>query len=552
MNKILYFLLLCLVAQVSTAQRTVGLLSYKPWKSYDGYNLVYPHNQSNTYLLNNCGEIVHVWEGEVGDKPGNTAYIQENGDLVRTHRQSDITQDPIWAGGGGETVEILSWDNDIKWEYSINTDLERLHHDIAVLPNGNILMIVWELKTIDECIQAGRDTSTLTENEMWPDKIIEVDPATDDIVWEWFAWDHLIQDKYADKDNFGVIADNPGKININWDTNSGKADWMHCNAIDFDPVNNHILLSVPTFHEMWIIDHSTTTEQAAGSTGGFSGKGGDLVYRWGNDAAYDQGDETDQKLFYQHDVQIVDDFLTPSHPYYGKFAAFNNRVGADFSSVVIWDNTFDMYDAKFQTIGEVYAPETYTLSKTHPDPQSLFSTGLSSIQVLPNNNLLICDGRHGYSFEMTPDNDIVWEYVTPIKGGAAVNQGDTLQINNNLTFRMKRYPIDFAAFEGKDLEGDGFIEIGSEEEFCDQILPIQMSYVNDDLKVYPNPSVGFVTLEWESKLYEEITILNLLGQVMYNEEISGGRLFLDVSTWESGNYFVKTSGNGITKIVIAN
>ncbi len=550
MNRLLHFLLFCFLIQFAHAQRTVGLLSYKPWKSYDGYNLLYPHNQPHTYLIDNCGEIVHVWEGEADRRPGNTAYIQENGDLIRTSRGADITQDPIWAGGGGERVEIRTWDNEVKWEYSINDSLERLHHDIAVLPDGNILMIVWELKNIEACVQAGRDTSTLTQNEMWPDKIIEVDPTNNEIVWEWHAWDHLVQDQFPDKDNFGVVAENPGKIDVNWDTNSGKADWMHSNAIDFDPINNQILLSVPQFHEIWVIDHSTTTEQAAGSTGGFSGKGGDLIYRWGNNAAYDQGDESDQQLFYQHDVQIVDDFLTPSHPYFGKFAAFNNRVGADYSSVVIWDNTYDMYDAKFQTIGDIYAPETFALSKTHPIPTELYSTGLSSVQVLPNNNLLICDGRHGYSFEMTPEDEVVWEYVTPLKGGAAVEQGDTLDINNNLTFRMKRYPIDFAGFEGRTLEGDGFIEVGGDEAFCDQILPVEMSYINDDLKVYPNPTAGFVTLEWESKLYEEITILNTLGQVMYNREHSGGRIFLDVSSWDAGQYFIRTSGQGITKLII--
>ena len=539
----------CISFQLSS-QRTVGLISYKPWSSYDGYNILYPHNQSDVFLLNNCGEIVHKWEGEDGRKPGNTAYILDNGNLVKTHRATDISMDNIWAGGGGETVEIVSWDNASIWSYTLNSETERMHHDITVLPNGNIAMIVWEYKSEEEAIAAGRDTSLITQDALWPDKIVEINPENDEIVWEWHVWDHLVQDYDATKANYDVVADSPSKVNLNFDTNDGKADWMHTNALDFDPINNHIILSVPTFHEMWVIDHSTTTAQAATSNGGISGKGGDLIYRWGNPAAYDNGTADDQKLFYQHDVQVVDDFLLPNHPLFGKYAAFNNRVGEDFSSVVIWDNPYDMYLAEFAKNGDVFAPEDYKISLTHPIPQKLFSSGLSSIQVLPNSNYLITDGRHGYTFELTPDNEIVWEYITPIKGGFPAAQGDSLEINNNLTFRTKRYPVDYPGFTGKVLEGNGFIEIDGDEEFCNQILPIEMTYENDDLKISPNPASNFITIEWETKRYEDIRILDIFGREMMNETVSGGRIFVDISDYTPGYYFVKTSGIGVKKFIV--
>ncbi|MCB0598325.1 MAG: hypothetical protein KDD28_29900, partial [Phaeodactylibacter sp.] len=64
----LLFLFVNLMAQ--DTPHTVGLLSYNPSKAYDGYNLIYPHNQPNVYLLDNCGEVVHVWEDEPQWRPG--------------------------------------------------------------------------------------------------------------------------------------------------------------------------------------------------------------------------------------------------------------------------------------------------------------------------------------------------------------------------------------------------------------------------------------------------------------------------------------------------
>jgi len=45
-----------------------------------------------------------------------------------------------------------------------------------------------------------------------------------------------------------------------------------------------------------VIDHSTTTAQAAGHSGGTYGKGGDLLYRWGNPNAYQHGTAADESF----------------------------------------------------------------------------------------------------------------------------------------------------------------------------------------------------------------------------------------------------------------
>jgi hypothetical protein len=555
MQKAFYtcFILFFLSPFFLIAQNTVGLLSYVPSKAFDGYNLIYPHNQPNVYLLDNCGEIVHVWEDDASFRPGNTAYLLEDGRLVKTKRPAAIAGDAIWAGGGGATVEIRSWDNDLLWSFTMNNDSMRLHHDIEVLPDGNILMIAWELKTKQEAIQAGRDTALLPDGELWPDYILEVDPTTDEIVWEWHAWDHLIQDFDQSKGNFGDVAAQPERIDLNWDTSDGADDWMHSNALDYNPDNDQIVLSVPTFHEIWVIDHSTTTAEAAGSSGGLGGRGGDLLYRWGNPAVYRAGDADDQKLFYQHDIHWIRDFIDPFDPNYDKFAVFNNRVGADFSTANVFSSPFDMYEFTYPMDGGVWGPENFDLTLEHPeDPSKIYSTGLSSVQYLPNGNFLITAGRTGYTFELTPDELIVWEYVTPLKGGAPVAQGDTsLTTNSNLTFRVKRYPADYSAFAGKDLSQKGWIELDPNTTFCDQILPIYEQRSEYGLKLFPNPADGMVTLEWEGGRYVDIEILDMLGRPIHaSMHLSGGRRYLDTSNWPDGLYLVRINQKETAKLLV--
>ena len=367
-------------SSIVLGQNTVGLLSYSPSQSYDGYNLVYPQNQPNVFLLDNCGEIVHIWEDDNGWVPGNTAYLTDEGLLYKTKRSSSVAQDAIFAGGAGATIEIRDWDNNLIWTYTLNDENFRLHHDIALTDEGTILAIAWELKTNEESAAVGRDTSTLAQAKMWPDYILEIDPATDEVIWEWHAWDHLIRDFDSTKNNFGVIADHPERIDVNYGRLDGHPDWMHANSIDYNADLDQILLSVPYFDEIWIIDHTTTTEEAASSFGGFGNRGGDLMYRWGNPMTYGQGTVDDKQFFFQHDAHWIDDFLEPTHPQYGKIAVFNNRFAADISVASIISPDWVMYEWEYTIENNTYLPETYDFNLAHPvDSTDLWSTGLSSV-----------------------------------------------------------------------------------------------------------------------------------------------------------------------------
>ena len=553
MIKKLLTLLLLFVGFQAFNQNTVGLTSYNPSKSFEGYNLIYPHNQPNVYLLNNCGELVNVWEDDPAYRPGNTTYLLPDGRLVKTKRLANVSMDPIWAGGGGAIVEIRDWDNNLEWSFEMNNAQQRLHHDITVTPQGTIIMIAWEKKTKEEAIQAGRDTTLLPDEELWPEFLIEIDPATDEVVWEWHLWDHLVQDFDATKDNFGVVEDHPELMDINFTTNNGGRDWMHANAVDFNEELNQVILSTPFLSEMYIIDHSTTTAQAAGHVSGLGSRGGDFLYRWGNPQAYRAGTADDQILFSNHDVHWIDNFLDASHPYFGKIGVFNNGAGPDFSTANVFTPNWDMYTWSYPvTPGSAWEPAAFDLTLTHPTPTAVYSTGLSSVQFLPNGNVLILSGRQGYAFEMTPDNEIVWEYITPLKNGQPVSQGDTLAPNDNLTFRMDRYPADFSAFDGRDLSPKGWIELNPDSNFCDELLPAFENMKQHYLTLSPNPANGMVTLKWEGGVWVNIEIYDLLGRpVMEPVRVTGGRKFLDVSGWQTGVYFIRINQRETVKLLIS-
>ncbi len=535
---LIIFLLFLLYFQNIAQENTVGLLSYQVDRSFDGYNLLYQHNQPNVYLLNNCGEIVHVWEDEDNFRPGNTAYLLDDGRLVKCKRDANFMDDAIWAGGGGAIIEMRDWDNNLIWSFEMNDSINRLHHDIAITQDETILALAWEYKDTEDCIAAGRDTSTLAQKTMWPDWIFEIDPEKDSIIWEWHAWDHLVQDFDPSKANYGVISEEVNKIDVNFGRVDGHPDWMHANALDYNAELDQILLSVPYFNEIWVIDHSTTNQESSGSAGGFGNKGGDLLWRWGNPLTYQQGDSTDQRLFFQHDAHWIDNNLPLSFPYYNQIAVYNNRIGADFSVANVVEPAWDMYDWVYLEEDGAFLPESTSVTISHPDPTKLWSTGLSSVQFLPNGNRLLSVGRFGYNVELTDDGDIVWEYVTPQKGVLPATQGDTLSINNNLTFRMRRYPVDHVAFADKDLSPKGWIELEPDTTFCDKLVSTMNPMSESNFRLYPNPVNDILQIEWDGIQHAHFVIHNIHGELISSFDANGGKVYYDVGQCHPGMYFV--------------
>ncbi len=261
----------------------------------EGYVLYAPLASTRTYLIDGKNHAVKTWSSDY--KAGQSAYLLDDGSLLRAGMMKNadnffakiIAALPDMALGFnvGGVVERLSPKGELLWRYEHFSDTVMPHHDVEILPNGNVLMILWEYKTREEAIDAGRDPKTVDDKGLWVDAVLEIAPSgstSGEVVWEWHAWDHMVQHFDPDKANYGKLADNPGRLDIN---NSHyvllPADLMHTNSVHYNPDLDQVLLSSYNYSEFWIIDHATTSAEAAG-------EGGEFLYRWGNPAVYGHAD----------------------------------------------------------------------------------------------------------------------------------------------------------------------------------------------------------------------------------------------------------------------
>ncbi len=513
---------------------TVGLL-LNDINSFDGYTLFAPNTFNKTYLIDNCGNTVNTWQSSY--PPGLSAYLLPNGNLLRTAHISNS----VFASGGGSggRLELFDFSGNVIWSTNYSDNSHHQHHDVEFLPNGNILMIAWEYKSSAEAITAGRNPALLNAN-LWPDQVVEIEPtgsSSFNIIWEWHSWDHLIQDYDSSKANFGVVQDNPELININF-SNSNNQDWMHTNSIDYNPLLDQILLSIHNFQEIWVIDHSTTTAEAAGHNGGNSGKGGDLLYRWGNPGAYNRGTPANQKFWGQHDAHWIEPGLHDE----GKIMVFNNginRPGGNSSSVDVLEPPLDSAGTYLLNGILPFGPDSLLWQYAGNPPAAFYSSNISGAQRLENGNTLICVGSSGNFFEIDTIGNTVWNYINPVNSMGPVNQGAIP--TGNSVFRCTRYSRHYSGLVGQILQAGLPLELNPYPSSCqlytsteDDVFP----FLSNTINIFPNPATKQFTILNEDERELAITIADLQGRIYEKVKSQIHQITLSTNSLPSGIYII--------------
>jgi hypothetical protein len=554
MNK-LKFLVFSVLISASTfqiqGQQTIGALVNTP-EAMDAYTFFSVTFGRKSYLIDNCGEVIRDWDHQF--RAGLAGYMLPDGRILRT---SSINHPRISQTSQGGLLEIYGWDGDLEWSYDFTDNIRTQHHDIVYMENGNILVLAWEFIDDDEVVELGRDLTRFNRRDLYGEAVYEIKPVgVDDaeIIWEWHLRDHYVQDYDPTKLNYVTdIGDHPRKYDFNyfgfsaWST----TDWTHCNALDYNAERDEVLINCRGGNEFWIIDHSTTTAQAATDTGGTRGHGGDFLYRWGNPGAYKKGNNGDIKLFGAHGLE----WIPNDRPYGGSIVAFNNglpRPAGNFSTVEVVTPAMDEDGNYLMDTDGIFMPEdavyTYTASG---NPRSFFSNYQSNAYFLANGHLFTNRGDYGHFVELDSNEQVVWEYINPAGASGPAQQGQYPQSSS--VFTATRLPANHSAFDGKDLTPQGVIELDSDYTDCliySAVSPIDQgvntriwySAQEDMLYIEPDVTSAFV-----------ISIWTMDGKQVGTFHCHDRQMQIRTHEWAVGTYVVAVTndeGRMISKLMI--
>ena len=317
---------------------------------------------------------------------GGDVRLLPSGNLLRLNK---TFREPSGAMGSvGERLLEVNWEGNVVWEHRNST----MHHDFYRYENGNTLINI-HVRIPREIVKKvkGGIPASRKDGEIWGSGFQEITPSGK-VVWEWIGHEHLD----PEIDVFCPLC----PLNI----------WGYINGVDVFP-NGDIVASFRHMNCIMIIDR----------------KSGDIKWRWGR-----------EKLGHQHSPLVLKT---------GNVLLFDNGFHRLLAKEYM--DTFSMeshsrvleVDPKSAEIVWKYEAE---------DLFSFYSPICSGAERLSNGNTLICESTKGRIFEVTSENEIVWEFVNPFYVKKE-RMGWT-----NYMFRAHRYGYDFPGLAGKDLSPDRF------------------------------------------------------------------------------------------------
>lgn len=402
----------------------------------DDYILITPMRQDTTYLIDRTGKLQQSWSNE-GDEVL-MAYLMKDGSVLRSIFTN--ADNGINIPGKTGKLQIIDKNNALVWEWHLDNSTQALHHDIALLPNGNILASVWEVIDFNMCVEAGRDPNKLFDNRLVIDKVIEIQPVGNNqanIIWEWSLWDHIIQDFDVNRSNYGDIADHPELFDVN--LGAGGENYTHVNSLNYITEFDQIIINSRTLNEFFIIDHSTSTEEARTSLGGTYGKGGDILFRWGNPVNFKTGNSNDRKITGQHDASFF-----KSNGQFENFLVFDNLDNVEYSTVkAINVNISEIGNyPNVLDIGNIPSNVSWEYSSN-----SILSKLTSGCQRLRNGNILITSTAGNIIREVTMDKRVVWEYDF---NQESTDEQDFKMYSNG--FKTRSLSVNYSGIQSLNLE----------------------------------------------------------------------------------------------------
>ena len=402
-----------------------GTTIYDPARAFNAF-VLFAGGDGVSRLIDLNGNVVHEWKftGQpvsfidpalVGGARGRIFVTLETEDGKGTDLVPGRVQTRI-----NKTVGEVDWDGKTVWRFGPEAPGGRAqqHHDIARLPNGNTLVlanIVYPLPGF-------------AAPQVLDDLAYEVNPEGE-IVWTWAASDHI--------DEIGF---SPEELKLL--RNAKNADYLHVN--DLKPVGpNHwfdegdqrfapdnLIFDSRNGNFIAIIDRKTRK----------------IVWTLGPHfppVAADGGGASRKlprpidQISGQHDAQIIPKGL----PGAGNLLVFDNQGAAGYppaaTTLTGGSRVLEINPVTQQVVWQYSAAEFGAAGWTFR------STHISNARRLPNGNTFVDEGQIGRLFQVTPQGEIVWEYVNPYPRRGKDAETGKATINYSV-YRAEPVPYDWA------------------------------------------------------------------------------------------------------------
>jgi hypothetical protein len=336
-----------------------GVITYKPEKSYRGYNLYCGRLSSEVILIDMTGRVVHRWSyPDEQSTIWNHAVMLDNGDVIVIRKFRDLIK--------------LDWDSNLIWRKEIDP-----HHEVVILPDSALYVIVRE-QHIHRGINVRfpsivRLTKDGDEIERWStyENLAEIKQKFDQRSFIDTILDSLIPDD-VDPGSWELLTPRAKIRKARIDTRPLRYDQFHLNTISILPdtplgrrdprfVQGNLLICFRNVNQIAVLEKDSK----------------EILWVWG-----------EGRLEWPHHPTMMDN---------GNILIFDNGTRRKYSRVIELDPVSEKIEWEYvaDPVEDFYTPEK------------------GSSQRLPNGNTFICEGDRGRGFEVTRTGEIVWDWYNP-------------------------------------------------------------------------------------------------------------------------------------------